>query len=330
MRKEVLCITRADKTPVLSIICLVYNHESYLHQAIDSLIMQKMDFPFEILLGEDCSTDNSRTIIKEYENSNPGYFDIYYRKVNMGATGNGYDLMMRAKGKYISFFETDDYYLDPLALQMQVDFLENHPEFIGVTHNYKMVDENGDAYKVNFVKKTFLDKPVTLKDFLENGFITRLSCGIYRNFILDNGDYIIIKTAHHLVGDLTILSILLSRGDIFLLSKEISAYRRVEKIGGSSAASLGITNRAQSLFDHTCILDKVEAYFNGKVRYDNMRLNDITHYISKLLHHADGFKYKQLSRMLKQASNHVRWRACVFVISYPYRKLRWHMKKLQE
>ena len=89
--------------PILSIYVAVYNHEKYITQALDSILMQKTDYPYEVLVGEDCSTDNTRAVLKEYEAKHPGKFAIFYREHNMHreTPNNIQDLLMRCRGKYI-------------------------------------------------------------------------------------------------------------------------------------------------------------------------------------------------------------------------------------
>lgn len=303
----------------LSIVCLVYNHEPYLRQALNSLIMQKISYSFEVILGEDHSTDNSRVILVEYEQKHPGFFTMFYRDENMGATSNGYDLLKRTKGKYISILETDDYFLDPYALQKQIDFLENNPEYIGVSHDYVMVDENMNPYEETFTKKEFINKPVSLKDFLKYGRVARLSCGVFRNFMLDGDDYSIIKTAHSFIGDHIITSILLSRGDFFILPYALSVYRRITIIGGGSAASIMVSDMPKYIYDYICMLNKAETFFHGKIRYEKMRSDHISIYIHGWLRHKNGFTFSQLVCLLKNTSLHVHWNIVKFIMGYPGR-----------
>ena len=92
---------------MLSVLCTTYGHEKYIRQALDSILMQRVFFSMEVLIGEDCSPDNSRLILKEYEKKYPGFFTVFYRKKNLGAANNYIDLAKRARGKYIAFLELD-------------------------------------------------------------------------------------------------------------------------------------------------------------------------------------------------------------------------------
>lgn len=117
------------REPLVSIVCITYNHEPYLRKALDSFLMQKTSFAYEIVLAEDCSTDGTRRICEEYAAKYPDIIHYIYRDHNVGYNENEYEAMSAAKGKYIAYCEGDDYWTIPDKLQRQIDFLENHPEY---------------------------------------------------------------------------------------------------------------------------------------------------------------------------------------------------------
>ena len=86
--------------------------------------MQKVNFKYEILVGDDCSSDDTQNVLKEYQKSNPSLFRLFLRDSNIGATKNAYELLINARGKYLATCEGDDYWTDENKLQIQVDFLE--------------------------------------------------------------------------------------------------------------------------------------------------------------------------------------------------------------
>lgn len=122
-----------SETPLVSISCITYNHEPYIAQTLDGFLMQKTNFPFEVLIHDDASTDRTADIIREYEQNFPKIVKPIYQKENqysqgkraVSATWN----FPRAQGKYIAMCEGDDYWIDENKLQMQVDFLENNPDY---------------------------------------------------------------------------------------------------------------------------------------------------------------------------------------------------------
>ena len=114
--------------PSVSIVCDVYNHGAFLRNALDGFIMQKVNFPIEILIHDDASSDNSAAIIREYESRYPDIVRPIYETENQYHKQNLWaDIQFpRAKGKYIALCEGDDYWTDPLKLQKQVDYMEAH------------------------------------------------------------------------------------------------------------------------------------------------------------------------------------------------------------
>ena len=124
----------------VSVIILCYNQEKYIEKAIQSVLMQKTNFKFEILLGDDCSTDSTSELVKKYESQ----LKAYFRKENVGGTQNHYDLLLKAKGKYITILEGDDYWLGENRLQVLADFLDENEEYMAVGHIREMRDAEGN------------------------------------------------------------------------------------------------------------------------------------------------------------------------------------------
>lgn len=122
---------------LVSIVCITYNHEPYLRKTLEGFLMQTTDFPYEIVLAEDRSTDGTRKICEEYKAKYPEKINYIYRDHNVGYNENEYEAMCSAKGKYIAYCEGDDYWTDPLKLQKQVDFLESHPDYSVCWHRCK-------------------------------------------------------------------------------------------------------------------------------------------------------------------------------------------------
>ena len=124
-----------NEEPILvAIKCLVYNHESYLRDCLDGFVMQKTNFRFVAIVHDDVSTDNSAAIIQEYAEKYPGIFCPIYETENQYSKGDGSldrvldEAINTTDAKYVATCEGDDYWIDPLKLQKQVDFLESHPD----------------------------------------------------------------------------------------------------------------------------------------------------------------------------------------------------------
>jgi glycosyltransferase involved in cell wall biosynthesis len=161
--------------PFVSVCIITYNHENYIAQAIEGALIQKTNFPFEIVIGEDCSTDGTREIVFDYAKKYPNIIRVITSEKNVGMINNFIRTLNVCKGKYIALCEGDDYWTDPLKLQKQVDFLEANPGFVICFHNArKLVQATGDNSSL------FFNNPprdiFTLSDIIKNDFIPTLTC----------------------------------------------------------------------------------------------------------------------------------------------------------
>lgn len=133
---EAICATEQqwDKNdlPIVSIRCITYNHEPYIAQCLEGFVMQKTNFKFEAIVHDDASTDKTADVIRKYAEKYPDIIKPIYETENQYSKRDGslrkiMDAHMR--GKYIALCEGDDYWIDPLKLQKQVDFLESNIEY---------------------------------------------------------------------------------------------------------------------------------------------------------------------------------------------------------
>jgi len=118
--------------PLVSVSMITYNHNPYIIRAIEGVLCQETSFPIELLIGEDCSTDGTREIVFDYAQRFPDRIRLLTAESNVGAKANIRRVYAAARGKYMAWCEGDDYWHDPGKLQMQVDFLESHPEYVMV------------------------------------------------------------------------------------------------------------------------------------------------------------------------------------------------------
>lgn len=124
-------------TPLLSVVTVTYNHEPYIARAIEGVMSQKVDFPIELIIADDCSTDGTLEVCREFESRYPGVIRILPSSCNMGAVANERRAFEAARGKYVATCEGDDWWDDPQKLQKQVSFLESHPDYSVCFHRYR-------------------------------------------------------------------------------------------------------------------------------------------------------------------------------------------------
>lgn len=115
--------------PLVSCCIITYNHAPYIKQAIESVLNQKHNYTFEIIIADDCSTDGTLEITKEYQRKYPSTIRLISQPVNAGPAKNFMGLLIAATGKYIAYLEGDDYWNNELKLQKQIGFLEEHPDY---------------------------------------------------------------------------------------------------------------------------------------------------------------------------------------------------------
>ena len=163
--------------PLLSVCLITYNHENYIRQAIEGVLMQKVNFNWELIIAEDCSTDKTRDIILEYKKKHPDFIKLILQEKNVGPAKNWIELITKPNSKYIAYFEGDDYWTDPLKLQKQVGFLEANPDYVIHSGFAKLSNEKNELLG-RVSDKGFFD----LKDFYtQNNLVT---CTVmFRNLI---------------------------------------------------------------------------------------------------------------------------------------------------
>ena len=224
---------------MLSVAMTTYNHEKYIARALDSILMQKVNFPYEIIVGEDCSGDKTADIVREYAKKYPDIIKPIFQEKNTGGKINAMAVKENCRGKYIAFLEGDDFWTDPLKLQKQVDFLEANPEYTGVVHRYYVVNEAGERTKVRTFGEYKKGGRYTLDDFMKTEIPSQLATFVIRNIykeIYADGykkckEYELRKNT--IQGDIRLSFYLVALGDVYRMEDVMSAYRFVDGGGNN-------------------------------------------------------------------------------------------------
>ncbi len=235
----------------VSITMTVYNHEKYIEQAIESVLKQQVNFKYELLIGEDCSTDNSLALIRKYEDREQ--VKIFAREKNMNQLKirNGLDLKLRTKGEYVITLEGDDYWSDVHKLQKQVDFLDTHPDYIACAHKFSVVDRDGTPYHDEDFECQFLqDNPYNQEVFEKGLMLSHLNTLMYRNFFRDkSADIRLFTDFTGMGGDYLLHAWLVLHGKIYCLPEVMSCYRKVTDTSSSSfSAGMERNNRRDVIY----------------------------------------------------------------------------------
>jgi glycosyltransferase involved in cell wall biosynthesis len=187
--KPKIYICQNDDKVFVDIIMLTYNHENYIEKAIESVLMQRTQYSYRIMIGEDCSTDSTRQIVKRYYKKYPDKFELYLWNQNVGVNINSLELVKNCKGKYIAQIEGDDYWTDPNKLEKQITFLENHKKYIGTAHNVRCVDIDGELLHCDFNFYPICEEHVYAKEqAVRYEMAAQTASLVYRNIWIDWSD----------------------------------------------------------------------------------------------------------------------------------------------
>ena len=193
--------------PIVSVVCCTYNHESYIRQCLEGFVMQKTNFAFEVLVHDDASTDKTVDIIREYETKYPDIIKPIYQTENQYSKGiriNAIFNYPRAKGKYLALCEGDDYWIDPLKLQKQVDFM-----VVNEVITKKERIRSFNSYREN--------KEFTVFDILDEWCVPTASM-LFRKDARK-------ETPSFFSGDYVLSLVLASVGKIYYMDQYMSVYR---------------------------------------------------------------------------------------------------------
>jgi glycosyltransferase involved in cell wall biosynthesis len=263
----------------LSVLMITYNHERYIAQALDSILMQQVNFDFEVVIGEDRSTDTTREIVSRYKNLYPNKIRLLLHDSNIGMLNNLAQTYAACKGEYIALLEGDDYWTSKNKLQFQVDFLDAHSECSICFHPVSVLSEETTN------STSFPDFPAhhskkinTIEDLLSENFIPNCST-VFRNnlitifppwfFQLRQGDWSlhILNAEHGTIGylDSNMAVYRMHPGGVWTKEKWTS---RLEAIISSYEAFLKhlaprYQNRIKSRIAD-CALELAVAYYDSK------------------------------------------------------------------
>lgn len=152
----------SENEPLVSVRCMTYNHSKYVVQSLDSFLMQETDFPFEIIIHDDASTDSTQDIIRDYQQKYPHIIKPILQTENQYSKPNGREYMRElinsaCKGKYIAWCEGDDYWIDSKKLKKQVDYLEAHSDCSMVFNSANYVNDSEEVFYVDLKGNEPLD-----------------------------------------------------------------------------------------------------------------------------------------------------------------------------
>jgi glycosyltransferase involved in cell wall biosynthesis len=271
------------KTPLLSVACITYNHENYISQAIESWLMQKTDFDIEIIIGEDCSNDNTRAIIERYWQKYPDLIRVITSETNVGMMPNFIRTLEACQGKYIALCEGDDYWTDPLKLQKQVDFLENHSEYMLCSHNVDIINDGVDILSSSL---SLSKDHYEFEELLGTSMAATCSF-VFRNIFWKNNYLSIFLNSGSFSGDKILVCILAEQGPAKYLDDKMAIYRR-------HAGGVSLTKYFFSIQSTIVFLKYINAFYDYK--YNSIVKDKLVMWYGRLAIHfrKEGFLLKSI------------------------------------
>lgn len=212
--------------PLVSICTLAYNHAPFIRQYFEGILMQKTSFTFELLIHDDASTDETADIIREYAARYPDVITPIYQTENQHSKGVPVTtriLFSKARGKYIATCDGDDYWIDPMKLQKQVDFLETHPEYSICGSRFRIKkDCQPELFEHDWMIKSMAKYPqgrtITLNDFFDHYLLSVLTICFRKESIEGIERYDLFR-------DDCLFTVALDRGKGFVFYEHFAVYR---------------------------------------------------------------------------------------------------------
>ena len=265
---------------LVSIWCVTYNHALYIRDAIEGFLSQKTNFKYEIIIHDDASIDSTAEIIREYEQKYPNLIHGIYQTENQYSRNQpSIEWIWKiqfdnCKGKYIAVCEGDDYWIDVKKLQMQVDYLETHPECIMTAHN--VIDWNYRNHTVTPVNLYLEDGVIPNEKIISQEVAILNGSTVYRKEVLELDDFFLNAG----IGDYPCLLYSLSKGDIYYFNRIMSVYRRYHK-GSWSDTMLDSKNNIIYRIQSIDFLQKYNKYTKGK--YESVCISKIQEQVNAIM-----------------------------------------------
>ena len=252
-----------SKTPLVSVLVTPYNQKGYIRQTLDSILMQQCNFDFEVVIGEDCSTDGTREICVEYAKKYPEHIVLCLNEQNKGLINNYFDVFLKAKGKYMADCGGDDYWLSHNKLQEQVELLETHDQVSLVAGNWQLFDQKSGLFTkpTSWINQDWFQPDCFGKEAIANYLNSKDIPRVVLAASCFRGDW--AREAYQLhpelfrgkdvvCEDLPLTLVLLLRGPFYISKNNWLVYRVLEKsLSHSKARNAYVKGFAFSAYQQT-------------------------------------------------------------------------------
>lgn len=295
-----------EQTPLVTVLVTTYNQEKYIAQALDSVLAQKTDFPFEIYVSEDCGTDGTRTILQDYARSYPDRIRLNLRDKNVGISRNWYEGLCAARGEYVCTLEGDDWWLDDCKLQKQMNFLREHPDYVAVSHTIRQTDDAGNIYGCEPHDPRILGHDATPQLFLQGVTFSCTACLVKNLFRTPDAARERCVTANRSIADFALCMLFLDAGKVFVMDEPLSAYR----VAGTDAAHQNYNatrSEVQKYCDFLSAVAACEEYFGDRYSFDTCRMAGTFFPYWDRIHDGGLKEFRAAMKQYLPASTRCRW-----------------------
>jgi glycosyltransferase involved in cell wall biosynthesis len=288
---------KSEYSFLVSVRLMTYNHEPFISKAMDSILMQKTNFPIEIVVGDDFSTDQTLSILKEYKDTSYVQINILNRKINdeywkkrqeLGRIYNFVNILQNCKGKYIALLDGDDYWTDEKKLQDQITFLESHEDFVMCFNNVCLADLND-----RIVKKVLLN--YSKDEFDHEELVTKISPPTLTTVFRKNALPQIFPDSFFKVAnaDMFLKALVSLNGKTKFINK-VTAIKCLHS-GGVNAGKSFLKREEMKLLTYSLMLSHFESIIVRK----NLKKAMGRSYLRLLYHYALRREFKNFSRICK-------------------------------
>src|ERR1035437_2080825 len=206
--------------PVVSICMITYNHEPYLREAIESVLAQQTSFDFELVIGEDCSTDRTREIALEFQQAHPDIVRVLPNTARLGAMKNFERTLAACRGKYVALLEGDDFWTKPHKLQRQVEVLEAYSDIAVVFHQVWITPESAPE-KAGLYPDANRPQRTTIRDILQWHYMHTASIMVRNPRLARFPPWL----HQSYMGDWPFVILCARNGDIYFICEPMATYR---------------------------------------------------------------------------------------------------------
>jgi len=265
---ETLPSLNLEKVKV-SVAMITYNHEKFIGDALDGILMQETNFDFNIVIRDDASTDKTNAIIQKYLVNFPGKFDYKSHRINIGMMPNFISALQSCKSNYIALCEGDDYWTDKKKLQTQVSFLDSNQNYAGCFHNVNFSNEAKPSVSLK-PWRTYNKMSFELKDTFSKVALFHTCSFLFRRESLEIPEWFEkVKS-----GDMALFSLIASKGKLRLIDEVMAVYRKTDTGVTSNLREINyhrsrlklISFFKTSFSEHVRTLDNLKKYHKKEIK----------------------------------------------------------------